>query len=152
MDTPTREEDQLVSNATTTERRDWNWETDGALEGLYVETREVTIKSGPSAGQWKLIFDFHVGPDDELVSVFETAVLRSKFREELKARRAADFQHGEKMKITPLGLKESANGTYRDFEISFEHAAPKRSAAQLLAEPRDQDDEPEGGDDGDIPW
>ncbi len=58
------------------DRRDWNWDTDGALEGIYVETREVAIKNSPSAGHWKLVFDLHVGLEDELVSVFETAVVR----------------------------------------------------------------------------
>jgi hypothetical protein len=129
-----------------TARRDWNWDTDGALDGMYVETREVSIKNGPSAGQTKLVFDFHIGLEDELVSAFETAVLRSKFRIELKARRASDFEPGERMKITPLGMKESANGKYRDFDVWYEHAAPKKSAAELLAgdehETADVDDSP----------
>lgn len=136
-----------MSQSTTTERRDWNWDSDGELEALYVETREVAIKNGPSAGQWKLVFDFHRGLDDELVSVFETAVLRSKFREQLKARRASDFQPGERIKITPLGKRESANGTYRDFAVEFEHAAPKRTAAELLGDT----DEPDESTD-DIPF
>ena len=55
---------------TTAERRDWNWDTDGDLDGLYVETRSVTIKNGPSAGQEKLVFDFHVGVNDEPVSAW----------------------------------------------------------------------------------
>jgi hypothetical protein len=121
-----------VSQSTTTERRDWNWERDGAFEGHYVETREVVVKNGPSAGQAKIVFDFHVGLDDEAVSVWETAVLRSKFAAELRARRKADFELGERITITPAGMKESANGKYRDFAVSFQHQAPKRTAAELL--------------------
>jgi hypothetical protein len=130
---------------TTTKRRDWNWESDGELEGHYVETRQVVINNGPSAGQTKLVFDFHVGLEDEAVSVFETAVLRSKLSKELKARRKTDFEPGELMTITPAGWKEGANGKYRDFDVEFEHAAPKPSAAELLA-----DDEPGVPEDDDI--
>jgi hypothetical protein len=118
--------------SSSTERRDWNWDTDGPLEGLYVETRSVTVKNGPSAGKEKLVFDFHVGLDDEAVSVWETAVLRSKFREELRSRKKTDFEDGEQITITPTGKKTSVNGTYRDFDVTFEHAAPKRTAAELL--------------------
>ena len=139
-----------MSQFTTTERRNWNWDADGVLEGMYVETREVAIKHGPSAGQWKLVFDFHRGLEDEFVSVFETAVLRSKLRQELKARRASDFQPGERFVIRPLGFKESANGKYRDFDVEFEHAAPKRSVADLLGD-SGSDDEEEGQDD-DTPF
>ncbi len=117
------------------ERRDWSWDADGSLTGHYVETRSVTVRNGPSAGREKLVFDFHVGLDDEAVSVWETAVLRSKFREELRSRKRDDFEAGELITITPAGKKTSANGTYRDFAVTFEHAAPKRSAAALLDEP-----------------
>jgi hypothetical protein len=127
--------------------RDWNWDTDGVLEGLYVGTRVVNVANGPSAGERKIVFDFHVGLEDELVSVWETSVLNSKFREELKARGKADFEPGERFVITPKGTKTSAAGnTYRDFGVTFEHAAPTLTAAELLAqreaEKPDQDDEP----------
>ena len=85
----------MSSTAETQSHRDWKWDNDGALDGLYVETREVTVRNGPSAGRQKLIFDFHVGVDDEAVSVWETAVLRSKFSKELRARRKPDFEAGE---------------------------------------------------------
>jgi hypothetical protein len=140
-------------------RRDWIWDVDGKLEGLYVEIRRVTVKNGPSAGQRKLVFDFHVGLDDELVTVWETSVLKSKFKAELQARRADDFQPGEKITIDPLDWKEGVNGKYRDFAVTFKHAAPKPTAATLLdaseAEQEDDgdewasrfDSEPEFGDD-----
>jgi hypothetical protein len=41
--------------------RDWNWDTDDVLEGRYVETRLVNVANGPSAGERKIVFDFHVG-------------------------------------------------------------------------------------------
>jgi hypothetical protein len=126
--------------------RDWNWDTDGVLEGLYVETRIVNVANGPSAGERKLVFDFHVGLEDELVSLWETSVLNSKFREELRARGKSDFEPGERFVITPNGTKTSAAGNnYRDFEVTFEHAAPKLTPAELLAqretEKPEQDDE-----------
>jgi hypothetical protein len=130
-----------LSQSTTDTRRDWSWDSDGALEGRYVSTREVSVKNGPSAGQSKLVFDFHVGLDDELVSVWETTVVRSNFGRELSARGKADFEPGELMTITPTGEKEGKNGTYRDFSITYEFAAPKKSAAQLLAA-RSDDVEP----------
>jgi hypothetical protein len=37
--------------STTAIRRDWSWDVDGELDGMYVETREVAIKKGPSAGK-----------------------------------------------------------------------------------------------------
>ena len=115
--------------------RDWDWETDGKLEGLYVEMRVVNVANGPSAGERKLVIDFHVGPDDGLVSVWETSVLNSKFAEELKARGKSDFEPGERFVITPKGTKTSAAGNaYRDFSVVFEHAAPKLTPAELLAE------------------
>lgn len=126
----------------TETRRDWRWDEDGDLDAQYVELREVTVKNGPSAGQTRLVFDFEV-LDGETVSVWETAVLRSKFGAELRARRKPDFEPGERITITPLGYKESANGRYRDFAVEFEHAAPKRTAADLLG----GDDAEEGDDD-----
>lgn len=123
-----------MSNNTAGDRRDWNWDRDGALEGgHYVATREVTIRNGPSAGQEKLIFDFHVGLEDEEVSVWETAVLRSRFLAELRTRGKPDFEPGERITIRPLGKREGANGAYMDFEVEFEHAAPRRSAVELLS-------------------
>ena len=130
-------------------RRDWNWDSDGELEGHYVETRSVVVKNGPSAGKEKLVFDFHVGLEDESVSVWETAVLRSKFREELRARGESDFEPGERVTITPMGKKEGPNGVYRDFALTFEHGAPKRSAADLLEAGHERaaadDDDPDDG-------
>jgi hypothetical protein len=127
--------------------RDWSWDSDGRLEGLYVETRVVNVANGPSAGQQKIVFDFHVGIEDELVSVWETSVLNSKFAEELKARGKPDFEAGEHFLITPKGTKQSASGnSYRDFDVQFEHAAPKPTPAELLAQREaekssEQDDE-----------
>jgi hypothetical protein len=137
-----------VSVTQDKERRDWSWDEDGELDGMYVETRPVTIRNGPSAGQEKLVFDFHVGADDQLVSIFESAVIRSRFRQELKRRGKPDFEPGERMRIRPTGKKASANGTYRDFAIDFEHAAPKPTTAELLGVDDDEDAE---GDDG-IPF
>jgi hypothetical protein len=134
-------------DTTTSERRDWNWDNDGALGGMYVETREVTVKNGPSAGQTKLVFDFHVGPEDELVSVWGTTVLCSKLAHELRARRKPDFELGERFTITPTAWKESGNGKYRDFDVDFEYPAPKRSAAEML---RVDAEEPPPLDDADA--
>jgi hypothetical protein len=134
-----------MSTTDATQRRDWNWDRDGELEGLYVETRPVVVKNGPSAGMEKLVFDFHVGLEDKLVSVWETTVLRSKFGRELRTRRKPDFETGERIKVTPLGMKDGPNGSYLDFDIEYEHAAPKRTGAELLA------DEPEAADVDYIP-
>ncbi len=82
------------------------------------------------------------------MSVWETAVLKSKLRKELRERRKADFEPGERMAITPLGTKDGANGPYRDFAVEFEHAAPKRTTADLLS--ADDDDEPDVAADDDI--
>jgi hypothetical protein len=148
-----------MTTVESTERRDWNWDSDGELDGQYIETRPVTIKNGPSAGRTKLVFDFHVGLEDELVSVFEASVIRSKFTQELQRRKKGDFEPGERMRIKPLGWKDGANGKYRDFEIWFEHAAPKPTAADLLnaAGADDEpstvlDETPPAFGDEDIPW
>jgi hypothetical protein len=134
-----------MSNSTeATERRDWNWDHDGKLVGLYVETRQVTVRSGPSAGKEKIVFDFHAGLDDEPVSVWETTVLRSKFRQELRNRRKPDFEPGERITITPTGTKGENN--YRDFDVEFEHAAPKPNALELL-----EDDNPDVSEHADRP-
>ena len=71
-------------NEATEERRDWSWKHDGALDGMYVETRMVRVKNGPSAGKAKAVLDFHVGPDDELVTAWPTTVVRNHLRRELK--------------------------------------------------------------------
>ncbi len=141
-----------MSTTEATARRDWDWDTDGELDGLYVETRSVTVRNGPSAGQSKLVFDFHHGLNDEPVSAWETTVLRSKFSEELKRRKKPDFEPGERFVITPTGRKTSANGTYRDFHVVFENAAPKPSTAELLAadQPSTEPDAP--ATDVDIPF
>lgn len=125
MSTPTQEQGY----------RDWDWDKDGALEGLYIESRVVNVANGPSAGERKVVFDFHVGLEEELVTVWETSVLNSKFSQELKARGRPDFEPGERFVITPKGTKTSAAGHgYRDFGVVFEHAAPKLTAAELLAQ------------------
>jgi len=137
-----------------TDRRDWSWDTDGTLEGLYVETRNVTVRNGPSAGRAKLLFDFHLAADDSSVSVWETTVLRSKFREELKRRGKPEFEAGERIVITPTGTKEGVNGVYRDFDVAFEFAAPKPTTAELLgmSDERESGEESADGDDGTIPF
>jgi hypothetical protein len=115
--------------------RDWDWDADGELDGMYVEARLCHIKDGPSAGQDKLRFEFHHGLEEELVGFWETAVLKSKFRRELKLRDKPDFEPGERMTIMPTGRKKNARGdrSYRDFEIEYEHAAPRPSTLDLLA-------------------
>jgi hypothetical protein len=142
---------------TTTERRDCDFGRDGALDGVYVETRRVTIASGPSAGETKAVLDFHVGLDDELVTVWPSAVLRRMLRDELRLRGKSDFEPGERVKITRKPEKRAGpNGRYWDFEHPrFEHAAPKPTAAELLADPGEEE-LPSGGDhysqdEGDLP-
>jgi hypothetical protein len=115
-------------------RRDWRWDEDGELDAQYLELREVPVRNGPSAGQTKLVFDFEA-LEGETVSVWENAVLRSKFAAELRARRKPDFEPGERITITPLGYKDSPNGKYRDFAVTFEHAAPKRTAVEPSGSP-----------------
>lgn len=136
----------MATSAQETAYRDWDWDADGELEGLYVETRVVNVANGPSAGQRKLVFDFHVGLEDELVSVWETSAINSEFAKELKARGKPDFEPGERITIAPKGKKTSAAGNnYRSFSIQFEHGAPQLTAAELLAqresETPGQDDE-----------
>ena len=140
----------MSAETNTSERRDWDWGSDGELVGLYVETRAVTVKNGPSAGKERLIFDFHVGADDQLVSVWESTVLKSKLRKELHKRHKTDFEPGERMAITPLGTKEGANGPYRDFAVEFEHAAPKLTTADLLSVVDVDELEPDGAASDDI--
>jgi hypothetical protein len=135
--------------------RDWNWDSDGELEGLYVETRVVNIAAGPSAGTTKLVFDFHVGLEEELVTAWETDVLKKKLREELQRRGKPDFEPGERFKIRPKGMKQSRDGqrSYRDFEVAFEHAAPKPSTAELLAAGAEEDEAtPEQSGDDNVPF
>ena len=135
------------------ERRDWHFDSDGALDGLYVETRAVTIKNGPSAGTTKPVLDFHVGLDDETVTVWPPAVLRRHFRDELRRRGKADFEPGERIRVTPKGKRDGANGPYWDFEPTwFEHAAPKPSAAQLLDAGGDEPEAAGPPDDDGIPF
>jgi hypothetical protein len=119
--------------ATLTDRRDWDFAVDGDLDAMYVEMRTFTLKTGPSAGKTKVAVDFHHGPDDELVSVIPATVLASKFREELQRRNTADLEPGERIKIHRHSeKKESANGFYWDFDVEFEYAAPKPTAAEML--------------------
>jgi hypothetical protein len=129
--------------------RDWDWDTDGELDGMYVEARLCRIKGGPSAGQDKLRFEFHQGLEEEAVGFWETAVLKSKFRQELKLRGKPDFEPGERMQITPKGKKRNADGdrTYLDFEVEYEHAAPRPTTADLLG----VDDQTKPAED-DIPF
>ena len=126
----------------TAERRDWIWDADGELEGLYVETREVVVKNGPNAGKEKLVFDFHVGLDDEPVSVWETDRAADEVPRGAEAAAQARLRAGgAHQRSPPMGKREGANGVYRDFNVDFEHAAPKRSAAELLAAEDDEDDD-----------
>jgi hypothetical protein len=123
--------------------RDWDWDEDGTLEGLYVEARLCRIKTGPSAGQEKLRFEYHHGLEEEPVGFWENVVLKSKFRQELKLRGKPDFEPGERMTIKPLGKKRNAAGdrSYRDFEVAYEYAAPRPSTLDLLARGDEEPDE-----------
>ncbi len=117
------------------ERRDWDWETDGTLDHVYIETRLVHIRNGPSAGQTKPVLDFHGGGGDEIVTVWPPTVLRRMLRQELERRGKPDFEPGERIKVTPTGKRSGPNGQYWDFdEPEFEFAAPKPSAAALLGD------------------
>jgi hypothetical protein len=146
-------------NATTSTqpsetRRDWDFQRDGALDGLYVELRQVMVKSGPSAGKRKVVLDLHVGLEDELVSVFPSTVALRKLREELARRGTTDFEPDERLKIArPGAKKQGPNGGYWDDDVWFEHAAPKPTAAEMLGasdEPASSDERPEFSGDDDI--
>jgi hypothetical protein len=129
----------MATDNQDTQFRDWDWEQDGALDGMYVETRLVHVKNGPSAGQVKPVVDFHVGVDDELVTVWLPTVLRRMFREELQLRRKSDFEAGERIKVTPRGKRRGPNGSYWDFEDPiFEFPAPRPTAATMLAPAYDE--------------
>jgi hypothetical protein len=123
-----------VSNTSTETRKDWDFDRDGPLDGLYVETRQVTIRNGPSAGQTKPVIDLHVGVDDELVTLWLPAVLRRMLADELRLRGQPDFESGEHMRIVRKPEKRSGvNGDYWDFEpVVFEHPAPRPDAAAML--------------------
>jgi hypothetical protein len=123
--------------------RDWDWDTDGELDGMYVEARLCHIKDGPSAGQDKLRFEFHHGLEEELVGFWETDVLKSKFRQELMLRGKPDFEPGERIMIKPLGKKRNARGdrSYRDFDVEYEHAAPRPTTLDLLGRGVEEPDE-----------
>jgi hypothetical protein len=117
-----------MSDSTTS--RDWDWKTDGALDGPYVKTRSVHVSRGPSAGQSKLVFDFYV--DGESVTVWPPTVLMRHFREELQRRGKDDLEPNERVKITPLG-KHPEKGYWLFEDTVFEHAAPRPSALDMLA-------------------
>jgi hypothetical protein len=116
----------------TSTRRDWNLDVDGELDGLYVETRAVTIKNGPSAGQTKAVLDLHVGIDDELVTLWPSTVARRKLADELGRRGHTDFEPGERLRFTRKGKKQGANGPYNDDDVWFENASPAPTAAAML--------------------
>ncbi len=123
-----------MDSTESTERRDWDFGSDGDLDGLYVETRQVTIKNGPSAGQTKAVLDFHVGVDDEPVTVWPPTVLRRMLKEELTRRHKPDFEPGERMVVRPKGKRTGPNGQYWAFDdVVFEFAARKPTAVDLLA-------------------
>jgi hypothetical protein len=124
---------------------------------MYVETRQLTPGSGPSAGMAKAVLDFHTGPDDELVTVWPSTVLRRRLRRELARRKADDFEPGERVVIRRTGTRTGANGTYYDDDVEFEHAAPEPTARDLLGgfEAKDASSEERpafASDDTDIPF
>jgi hypothetical protein len=134
--------------------RIWKWDQDGTLEGLYVCGREVHVSQGPSAGKTKLTWGFHVGLEDELVTVFETAVLVSEFAKELALRGKPDFEPGERITIKPGAKRPTRNGqnTYRPLEISYEHAAPQPTMAERLVARARSEPDPEPNGDDDLPF
>jgi hypothetical protein len=127
-----KDEAVMASTDNTTEqRRDHNWKRDSSFDGRYLETRQIHVRRGPSAGQTKAALNFLVG--DELVTVWPPAVLRRMLREELERRDKPDFEPGERIQITTKGLRDGASGSYWDFEEPiFEHGGPKPSAASIL--------------------
>jgi hypothetical protein len=89
--------------------RDWKFSTDGDLDGLYVETRQVTTRDGET----KAVADFHLAANDELVTVWPATVLKNKLRRELRQRRKADFEPGERIQIRQLPeKKDGPKGAY----------------------------------------
>ena len=122
------------------------------------QLRVVAIDDFPHAelveqGTTKPVLDFHVGLEDETVTVWPPKVLKGHFREELRRRGKPDFEPGEHIRVTPKGKRDGVNGPYWDFEPTwFEHAAPKPSAAELLADSDEDGHEDASPPDDDPPF
>ena len=150
-------------STTETTRRDWDWSSDGALEGLYVETRSSHDQERPVGRQDEARARLPHRPRGRDGHGLAPAVLKRHFREELQRRGKANFEPGERIRVTPKGKREGENGAYWDFEPTwFEHAAPKPTAAELLdagsddalatASPPANGDEGIAAGDDDIPF
>jgi hypothetical protein len=120
--------------STTSDRpRAWNWETDGAIEGGYVATREITTRDGRDVA----LIELKLAETRELIGVWLSPhVLRNAFAEELRKRirqGKTDFEPGERITIKRGAAKvTSASGNdYWPFEVEFEFAASS-SAKEIL--------------------
>jgi len=117
-------------NGTTQYPRTWIFDEHGeVLEGGYVE-----INEGPAKHDHVPIVVLELD-DGERVGVWLfPKVLRGAFTEEARRRPSGDFEPGERIRIERLEERVSAiDRRYRDFEVEFEHAAGRRSAAAILA-------------------
>jgi hypothetical protein len=124
----------------------WLWETDGAAEGVFVR-----MDAGPTAFGRRPIVVLEVAGVERSVWV-NTAALRSKLVEELRRRKARDFNPGERVLIRRGAEKKTsaADRDYWPFFVNFPDA-PGSDAAGMLGADDQEDDEAEEGD-GDIPF
>jgi hypothetical protein len=102
--------------------------------------KKVVVRDGDGHDVEKVLAEFNLAETDELVTLWisDYTVLLNRFRDELRRRSAVgktDFEDGELIEIE-MGLEKKTprNGgkTYYPFTITFEHAAPGPSAADVL--------------------
>src|SRR3990167_7284589 len=82
----------------------WNFETDGNLDGIYLESHKAKSK------QCKPITFHDLKIGEEKVSVLGGAVLDRQF---------AEIQKNTRVIISFLGEKVGKNGTYKNYSVSI---------------------------------
>lgn len=120
--------------------RTWMFDKHGdSLEGRF-----VAIDEGPAKYDHVPIVVLELEDGERVGLWLFPTVLRNAFTEEVRRRASGDFEPGERIRVERLEERVSANDRrYRDFEVEFEHAVGRRSAAAILAEaPGKADDAP----------
>jgi hypothetical protein len=117
----------------------WDWKTDGpTVDGVYVETTEGHTVHGARA-----VLVVKIGDTPRSIWVNEVP-LQMRLRDELRRRRAADFDAGERIVITRgTEKRETSNGYMAwPFRVKFPDQ-PKRAALDIIGGGDEPDAEPE---------
>jgi len=116
---------------------DFEAEGKSTLNGALLSISAVQAKKyGTDEMVEKFIINVEDDSDQTVYAIWlDSAVLNRAFKEEARNRKAIGerFRDREKVTIDYLGKRQGEKYTYKDFDVTFEYAAPSLDAFDALA-------------------